>query len=77
MTPRRKTSSVPLEVRASGDELGVTILIRLKCEAEPLVCADVLTEGEAARLDDWLDAHPAYRELVDLAVELTEKERPR
>lgn len=51
------------------------IIIRLELEAAPLVIADFLNDGEMARMNDWLDHHPAQAELIARALELAEAER--
>ena len=51
------------------------IVITLALEARPRVWCDFLTTQEADRVLDWVDQHPEYRELLDLAVELQGEER--
>jgi len=51
------------------------IIIRFDLEAAPLVFVDYLSDAEERRMDDWLDAHPEYRALIEDAVELAEQEQ--
>ncbi len=50
--------------------LGVSppaIVIRIELEALPKAYADVMYEGEAVRLADWIAANPALERLVAAA----------
>jgi hypothetical protein len=49
------------------------VVIRIALEGTPLLYADALNEGEAVRLDDWLETRPEYAELVDDALRLAEE----
>ena len=51
------------------------VVIRLEVEAPPRVVFDALTDGENARLADWIGANADYAELVAQAVDLGERER--
>ncbi len=51
------------------------IVIRVPFEGAPIVYVDALHEGEEVRLEEWLETHPAYGELVDEAVRLAEEAR--
>jgi hypothetical protein len=51
------------------------ILIRLELEAAPRLLVDAVSEQEHDRLCDWLEAHPAYVDLVQQALALERQER--
>jgi hypothetical protein len=53
----------------------ICILIRLE-DGRPRVTIDALTDSETLRLADWLWSRPELAELVRLAVELQNEERP-
>ena len=40
------------------------VVIRLELEARPAVYIYAEHEGDALRLEDWLNAHPSYRDLL-------------
>jgi hypothetical protein len=43
------------------------VVIRLEIEEPVVVYVDALGKSEYVRLLDWLDAHPALRDLLDTA----------
>lgn len=49
------------------------VLIRLAVEARPQVLINCRTEGEAQRLDDWINTHPELAELVLRALDLADE----
>jgi hypothetical protein len=51
------------------------IVIRLELEQSPRLHHDCTTDGEYARLLDWLRAHPAQSDLVSRALELVDREQ--
>lgn len=51
------------------------VVIVLELEARPRVIVGTLDDGEAARLRDWLDAHPELLMLITRALELDDRER--
>jgi hypothetical protein len=51
------------------------VVIRLELEALPKVLVDALDEREHTRLIDWIEAHPAYQQLIAEALELERQER--
>ena len=51
------------------------VVIRLEVEAPPRLIVEALTEGENARLFDWVGANPDYSELVERALDLESRER--
>ena len=54
------------------------LIVRLPLEGRPwiAVCAD--TEGQAQRLNDWIETRPEIRALVEHALALSQREqRPR
>jgi hypothetical protein len=52
-----------------------SVHIVLELEAAPRVYCDYLHDGEDARMVDWLAGHDEYRELIDRALEVAERER--
>ena len=59
------------------DWIGVTapaVVIRFELEAPPAVFKDCASKGEQWRLEDWLNAHPEYWELLLRARDLAEAE---
>lgn len=52
-----------------------SILIRLSLEEKPRLAVDCLTDGEEARLVDWLSAKPEYLDLVTRAIELADERK--
>ena len=40
------------------------VVIRLEIESRPAVYIHAEHEGDALRLEDWLNAHPAYLDLL-------------
>jgi hypothetical protein len=51
------------------------IVIRLELEQPTRLHHDCMTDGEYARLLDWLRTHPAQAALVARAIELVDQER--
>ena len=49
------------------------VVIRFELEAAPKVYKDCDDKGEQRRLEDWLNAHPEYWELLLRARDLAEE----
>ena len=52
-----------------------SLIIILGLEAKARIVADALTESEWMRLVDWIESHPEYKGLLELAIDLVEAER--
>lgn len=49
------------------------VIIKLALEEPPVVLKDCASEDDKRRLEDWLDAHPEYWELIYRARDLMQE----